>query len=146
MVSVFGFGLSQSHFRASEKLTTFWHLGTPYCTLEYGCRLVACRVQCVACDRLVDRPTQLICISDIYLSTDKYERHSRVICLWQVAPLDCFPNTPHMLSPPGQGWDICLRIDPQNSKMFDLTHVPFQRCWQLWFVSNSSRSIMKISA
>ena len=24
---------------------------------------------------LVDRPTQLICISDIYLSTDKYKRH-----------------------------------------------------------------------
>ena len=29
---------------------------------------------------LVDRPTQLICISDIYLSTDKYKRHSRAIC------------------------------------------------------------------
>ena len=29
---------------------------------------------------LVDRPTQLICISDIYLSTDKYKRHSRPIC------------------------------------------------------------------
>ena len=28
----------------------------------------------------VDRPTQLICISDIYLSTDKYKRHSRAIC------------------------------------------------------------------
>ena len=24
-----------------------------------------------------DRPTLLICISDIYLSTDKYKRHSR---------------------------------------------------------------------
>ena len=32
-------------------------------------------------ETLVDRPTQLICISDIYLylSTDKYKRHSRVI-------------------------------------------------------------------
>ena len=29
---------------------------------------------------IVDRPTQLICISDIYLSTDKYKRHSRAIC------------------------------------------------------------------
>ena len=35
---------------------------------------------------LVDRPTQLICISDIYLflifimSTDKYKRHNRAIC------------------------------------------------------------------
>ena len=31
---------------------------------------------------LVDRPTQLICNSDIYLymSTDKYKRHSRAIC------------------------------------------------------------------
>ena len=29
---------------------------------------------------LVDRPTQLICISDIYLSIDKYKRHSRAIC------------------------------------------------------------------
>ena len=28
---------------------------------------------------LVDRPTQLICISDIY-STDKFKRHSRAIC------------------------------------------------------------------
>ena len=26
---------------------------------------------------LVDRPTQLICISDLYMSTDKYKRHSR---------------------------------------------------------------------
>ena len=32
--------------------------------------------------RVVDRPIQLICISDIYLymPTDKYKRHSRVIC------------------------------------------------------------------
>ena len=29
---------------------------------------------------LVDRPTQLICISDIYMSTYKYKRHSRAIC------------------------------------------------------------------
>ena len=29
---------------------------------------------------LVDRPTQLICISDVYLSTYKYKRHSRAIC------------------------------------------------------------------
>ena len=31
---------------------------------------------------VVDHPTQLICISDIYLlmSTDKYKRHSRAIC------------------------------------------------------------------
>ena len=29
---------------------------------------------------LVDRPTQLICISDIYLLTDNYKRHSRAIC------------------------------------------------------------------
>ena len=29
---------------------------------------------------LVDRPTELICISDIYLSTDKYKRQSRAIC------------------------------------------------------------------
>ena len=28
-------------------------------------------------DDVVDRPTQLICISDI---TDKYKRHSRAIC------------------------------------------------------------------
>ena len=26
--------------------------------------------------RVVDRPTQLICISDIYLLLDKYKRHS----------------------------------------------------------------------
>ena len=36
---------------------------------------------------LVDRPTQLICISDIYLlSTDKYKRHSRVICYLSTQP------------------------------------------------------------
>ena len=29
---------------------------------------------------VVDRPTQLICTSDIYMSTDKYKRHSRAIC------------------------------------------------------------------
>ena len=29
---------------------------------------------------LVDRPTQLICISDVHLSTDKYKRHGRAIC------------------------------------------------------------------
>ena len=29
---------------------------------------------------IVDRPTELICISNIYLSTDKYKRHSRAIC------------------------------------------------------------------
>ena len=29
---------------------------------------------------LVDRPTQLICISDIYKSTYKYKRHSMAIC------------------------------------------------------------------
>ena len=28
----------------------------------------------------VDRPTELICISNIYLSTDKYKRHRRAIC------------------------------------------------------------------
>ena len=33
------------------------------------------------CLETVDRPTQLICISDIYLlSTDKYKRRSRAIC------------------------------------------------------------------
>ena len=32
---------------------------------------------------VVDRPTQLISISDIYLSTDKNKRHSRAICLYQ---------------------------------------------------------------
>ena len=33
------------------------------------------------CVALVDRPTQLICISDVYLlSTDKYKRHSRGSC------------------------------------------------------------------
>ena len=30
---------------------------------------------------VVDRPTQLICISDIYLSTDKYKRHSNLLTL-----------------------------------------------------------------
>ena len=31
---------------------------------------------------LVDRPTQLICSSDIYMSTDKYKRHSSLcLCL-----------------------------------------------------------------
>ena len=33
-----------------------------------------------SCRIVVDRPTQLICISDIYMSTDKYKRHSREIC------------------------------------------------------------------
>ena len=32
---------------------------------------------------IVDRPTQLICISDIYLSIDKYKRHSRAICFYE---------------------------------------------------------------
>ena len=41
-----------------------------------------------------DRPTQLICISDIYLSTDKYKRHSRAICYnW------CREATPVSTSP-----------------------------------------------
>ena len=34
---------------------------------------------CLPIQNLVDRPTQLICISDIYLPIDKYKRHSRAI-------------------------------------------------------------------
>ena len=29
---------------------------------------------------VVDRPTQLICVSDIYLSAHKFKRHNRKIC------------------------------------------------------------------
>ena len=35
---------------------------------------------CFSPELIVDRPTQLICIFNIYLLTDKYERHSRAIC------------------------------------------------------------------
>ena len=51
---------------------------------------------------LVDRPTHLICISDNYLlsmSTDKYKRHSRAICVnirarWEF--IFCSDDLPYM--------------------------------------------------
>ena len=42
-------------------------------------KIVIEQLEVVASSDLVDRPTQLICISDIYLSTDKYKGHSRAI-------------------------------------------------------------------
>ena len=36
---------------------------------------------------LVDRPTQLICISDIYMSTYKYKRHSTAMIAGQSIPV-----------------------------------------------------------
>ena len=70
-------------------------------SFEYGSRLVSCRVKYVGCDR-----------------------HSNL--LWQAAPLDCFPNTLHLLSAPALGWDFFLRIDriklaPMNAKISDPT-------------------------
>ena len=38
---------------------------------------------------LVDRPTQLICISDLYMSTDKYKRHSRFATQVYLTLLHC---------------------------------------------------------
>ena len=49
----------------------------------WGLYRIASRLGGEEGERLVHRPTQFICICDIYLSTDKYKkykRHSRAIC------------------------------------------------------------------
>ena len=61
------------------------YLFNPVCIVFYIWRKY---LDCQAGQLLVVRPTQLICISDIYLymSTYKYKRHSRAIC-YHVASL-----------------------------------------------------------
>ena len=41
---------------------------------------------------VVNCPTQLICITDLYLSTSKYQRHSRVLNLLIYTRITCSPT------------------------------------------------------
>ena len=82
---------------------------------------------------LVDRPTQLICISDLYMSTDKYKRHSRFAT--QVNLTSVLPRPQALLSLTTTSV-TSLNIRPRGSlkdlsidRIFDFLYWPIFLYW-----------------